>query len=549
MIAQENAVKAPIFHSIETIDLACGQSQFQGSIDSGAEISVIRRAVVPGYRPTGTNLKLTGAFGEQAIAELAYVPLRLIGKPRYIGREESDKGILCAVTDKLASGVDALITPGTYEQLLEETAVVHERPVVEKAQPEAKENGEPIVTAEVEAVCIDDGAKQTDPLECDADVGERERFRLSQVADPSLKEAWEQARARTHGMIVIDGLLYHKDNVAGMPCNKLVLAQPKQADVLRLAHDSGWAGHLGKKKTLQRIKTAFFWPAVSGDVKQYCQSCHQCQNKARVRTRDRVPIAPITRQVLQTIAQVGPTANAEKCKFAQQEVKYLGLILGLGKHAPDPERVLAVQNICRPQDKRELRSFFGLCNYYHDYVLGYATLVLPLTDLTGRRVPQQIPWSDAAQKAFEGIKEQLTSAPTLHAPDVSKGYILATDASDVALGACLAQIDEKCREMPVALLSKKLTSVETRSATIEREAYAVVWASQRLETWLFGASVTVVTDRNPLKFLTLTSPQSARPMRWALALQKFNVTVMHKKGKLNANADALSRLASPHSLG
>lgn len=92
--------------------------------------------------------------------------------------------------------------------------------------------------------------------------------------------------------------------------------------------------------------------------------------------------------------------------------------------------------------------------------------------------------------------------------------------------------------------AKKLTPAETRWATIEREAFAIIWALQRLETWLFAASIKVVTDHNPLRFLTLSTPHSARLTRWALALQKFNVTVVHKKGKLNANADALSRLVT-----
>lgn len=49
VIAQENVVIPLIFRSIKTIYLACGQSLFEGIVESGAEISVIRKAVVPGY--------------------------------------------------------------------------------------------------------------------------------------------------------------------------------------------------------------------------------------------------------------------------------------------------------------------------------------------------------------------------------------------------------------------------------------------------------------------------------------------------------------------
>lgn len=106
------------------------------------------------------------------------------------------------------------------------------------------------------------------------------------------------------------------------------------------------------------------------------------------------------------------------------------------------------------------------------------------------------------------------------------------------------RLDDDQKEHPLAFLSKKLAPPQTRWATIEREAYAIIWALQRLESWLFGATIKVVTDHYPLKFLALSTPQSTRLTRWVLALQRYNLTIEHKKGQLNANADALSRLVT-----
>ena len=64
-------------------------------------------------------------------------------------------------------------------------------------------------------------------------------------------------------------------------------------EVMRLAHEI-YAGHLGAKKTKERIKLSFTWPTIASDVQKTCESCHQCQ-KRRVTVYDRVPITPIPR--------------------------------------------------------------------------------------------------------------------------------------------------------------------------------------------------------------------------------------------------------------
>ncbi|GFW14635.1 retrovirus-related Pol polyprotein from transposon 297 [Trichonephila clavipes] len=58
----------------------------------------------------------------------------------------------------------------------------------------------------------------------------------------------------------------------------------------------------------------------------------------------------------------------------------------------------------------------------------------------------------------------------------------------------------------------------TNWSTIERVAYAIIWALNRFETLLWGAMIFFLTDHNPLVFLTSAAPQCPRLQRWALAM-------------------------------
>ncbi|GFT30126.1 retrovirus-related Pol polyprotein from transposon 17.6 [Trichonephila clavipes] len=94
------------------------------------------------------------------------------------------------------------------------------------------------------------------------------------------------------------------------------------------------------------------------------------------------------------------TINLNKCNFARRRVKFLGHVVGSGQHSPDPGKVESIKNISVPTTKKEIRSFLGLTSYYREYIPNFASLVLPLTELTKNRVPNIIPWNEVAEQAF-----------------------------------------------------------------------------------------------------------------------------------------------------
>ncbi|KAM7293792.1 uncharacterized protein ISCGN_023375 [Ixodes scapularis] len=96
-------------------------------------------------------------------------------------------------------------------------------------------------------------------------------------------------------MLVADGLLYHWDSIAGVKVRQLVLPRERREEVLQLAHESLWGGHMRPKKTKTRIKYSLFWRGMEKDVSEYCQSSHNCQIRSDRRRSRKVPITPFPR--------------------------------------------------------------------------------------------------------------------------------------------------------------------------------------------------------------------------------------------------------------
>jgi hypothetical protein len=169
-----------------------------------------------------------------------------------------------------------------------------------------------------------------------------------------------------------------------------------------------------------------------------------------------------------------------------------------------------------------------------------------LTDSTRKEFPNKLPWFDNHQQAFDTLKQLLRDAVVnpLLVVDFNSPFNLSVDASNFSVSGIVSQTDDKGHEKPIALSSQKLTDTQSKSwSTIEKEAYAAIFALTKYRTWLFGApKIDVYSDHNPLQFLTMSAPNSSKLTRWSFALQEFNIEFHYKPGKLNFPANFLSRL-------
>ena len=241
-------------------------------------------------------------------------------------------------------------------------------------------------------------------------------------------------------------------------------------------------------------------------------------------------------KVFKRIKDANLHVRPSKCFLGQTRVDFLGHNIGGGEVSLQEYNVEKVRQAERPATKKQVRSFLGLIGFYRNYIPNFSTIAAPLTDCTKKGSPSKVVWGDAQERAYVTLKQHLICYPVLKLPDMTKPFVLRTDASDVGVGAVLMQ-EHGGELFPVAYASKKLSKRERAYSTMERECLALVWAVQKFQLYLYGRAFDLQTDHQPLVYLNRAKLTNARIMRWALFLQSYSIRIEAIKGSVNVGAD------------
>ena len=158
--------------------------------------------------------------------------------------------------------------------------------------------------------------------------------------------------------------------------------------------------------------------------------------------------------VFQKLAAAGLKLKSSKCFFFKEEIDYLGHVVSGEGISSNPKKVEAVTKRPTPQAVCDVRSFLGFVGYYRRFTKNFSKIAKPIREvITGlenqsKRTTKKttIEWTEAANSAFEHLKELCVSAPILAYPDYQLPFILHTDSSSEGLGAVLYQRqDDKLR--------------------------------------------------------------------------------------------------------
>ena len=97
------------------------------------------------------------------------------------------------------------------------------------------------------------------------------------------------------------------------------------------------------------------------------------------------------RKLLDRARKVNLKLNSKKMNLKKQQVKFMGHVITKDGLKPDPDKVKAVKNMCKPTCKQEALSLLGFINYLAKFLPKLSEVAQPLRDLT--RAYAQFIWS------------------------------------------------------------------------------------------------------------------------------------------------------------
>ncbi|MBW0550102.1 hypothetical protein O181_089817 [Austropuccinia psidii MF-1] len=256
-------------------------------------------------------------------------------------------------------------------------------------------------------------------------------------------------------------------------------------------------------------------------------------------------------RVLTKIQSFNMKIYLKKCHFGFKELKALGHVVSGLSLGGVKNKVAELLLKPMPQNKKEIQSFLGFAGYYRKHIKDFASIARPLYKLCDKDTVFEM--TVYRVKAFESLRQALTTAPLLLIPDFKLPFKPYIDASGDGLGAELHQvqiINDKPVEGPICFISRKIKATEARFGASQMECLCLVWALEKLNYFLEKCVFEVITGCTTVKYLLNMKKPNRHMLRWQIAIQEYrgNMIIFHKDGNIHKIADGLRRGPLPNNI-
>ncbi|GJR59746.1 putative nucleotidyltransferase, ribonuclease H [Tanacetum coccineum] len=186
-------------------------------------------------------------------------------------------------------------------------------------------------------------------------------------------------------------------------------------------------------------------------------------------------------KMLARCEEINLVLNWEKCHFLVKEGIVLGhKIFGKGIEV-DKAKIDVIAKLPYPTNIKGVRSFLGYAKFDRRFIKYFSMISKPMTQLLMKDV--EFDFFEDYKKAFNKLKERLTTAPIIISPNWSVPFELMCDASDFAVGVVLGQrIDGRFK--PIYYTSKTLNDAKAHYATTKKKLLVVVFSMDKFCPYL-----------------------------------------------------------------
>jgi hypothetical protein len=248
----------------------------------------------------------------------------------------------------------------------------------------------------------------------------------------------------------------------------------------------------------------------------------------------------ITKLVLGKLQEHNLFPKAKKCEFCQTRIEYLGMIIEEGRISMDAVKLGGIRWPI-PTTLEQTRSFLGFGNFYRKFISHYSKLARPLNNLIKK--DKKFEWTTECQEAFDTMKKWFMEEPVLLMPNQSKPFQIESDASKVATGMVLTQLNSNGDRHPVAFLSKTFSETKRKYEIYDRELLGIFRALKEWRHYIQGSGHTTIvySDHKNLTYFRTAQKLNDWQARWLLYLSGFDLKLIHLPGMKMVQSDALSR--------
>src|SRR5882672_9630760 len=195
-----------------------------------------------------------------------------------------------------------------------------------------------------------------------------------------------------------------------------------------------------------------------------------------------------------------------------------------------------------PTNLKAFQAFLGFTTFYHQLIVGFSDIIIPLICLTHKDTP--FIWGPDHIKVFGTLKHPFTTAPILAHFNPDNPIVVETDASDYAIAAIISQISPDDGDIHLIMFySPSMQPAELNYEIYDKELLAIFEAFRQWHNYLEGSAhvVLMLSDHKNLKYFTTTKQLTRRQVHWSEYLSGFNYLIRYRAGRLGTKPDALTR--------